>query len=144
MASWGLIAGCHARCGHGTAAFPCSRNTAEPQPFPLLLTFSISTFFLKANCGQFPRFYYCKNVKLFFLFSMYSEVRLWMSIMNIIILTFFLQSHLFLFRLKVQCTFGTEAFKWILLFKIYLLLQPYLTKSKWSEKEKLLIILRVC
>ena len=65
MASWGLIAGCHARCGHGTAAFPCSRNPAEPQPFPLLLTFSISTFFLKVNCGQFPRFYYCRNVKLF-------------------------------------------------------------------------------
>ena len=144
MASWGLIAGCHARCGHGTAAFPCSRNTAEPQPFLPPLDFFYFYTFSKSLLWPISTVLLLHKCSTFFCLQCYSEARLWMSIMNIIILAFFLQSHLFLFRLKVQCTFGTEAFKWILLFKIYLLLQPYLTKSKWSEKEKLFIILRVC
>ena len=101
-------------------SFPSSRNTAEPQPSLPPLNFFYFYIFSKSQLWPISTVLLLHKCLTF---AMYSEARLWMSIMNIIILAFFLQSHLFLFRLKVQCTFGTEAFKWILLFKIYLLLR---------------------
>ena len=105
MASWGLIAGCHARCGHGTAAFPCSGNTAEPQPF--LLTFS--TFFSKSvNCGH--GFYYCINVQFFSVCNVLRGAPLDVNNEHHHS-QFFLAITPFSIPLEVQCTFGTEAFK---------------------------------